>query len=271
MNNKILEQVNSIKYLGIIFDSKLTFRDHVNYIEEKCRKLIFTLSKSAKVRRGLKHEALKTVYTGGILPLILYGAPVWKSVLDNTSYKAKIIRIQRLINIRIAKAYRTVSSDALCVITGIIPINIKIEEIAKYYECIKGNGNLIDREMEVKHWTHPANSVKIIEELVLENETNEHTIQIFTDGSKNEHGVGSGTAIYKQNKLTHQMKHKLHDKCSNNQAEQMAIVKALQAIETIKINNNIPRTIKIHTDSRITLESLKNMKNQNHLIEEIRN
>jgi hypothetical protein len=48
LNNKIPEQVNSIKYLGIIFDSKITFRDHVNYVEEKCTKLIFTLSKSAK-------------------------------------------------------------------------------------------------------------------------------------------------------------------------------------------------------------------------------
>jgi ribonuclease HI len=35
------------------------------------------------------------------------------------------------------------------------------------------------------------------------------------------------------------MKHKLHNRCSNNQAEQMAIVKALQEIETIKINKNI--------------------------------
>jgi ribonuclease HI len=50
----------------------------------------------------------------------------------------------------------------------------------------------------------------------------------------------------------------------------MAIIKALQAIETIKINNNILRTIMIHTDSRITLESLKNRKYLNHLIEEIR-
>jgi ribonuclease HI len=50
----------------------------------------------------------------------------------------------------------------------------------------------------------------------------------------------------------------------------MAIVKALQAIETIKINNNTPRTIKINADSRINLESLKNTKNRNHLIEEIR-
>ena len=95
-------------------------------------------------------------------------------------------------------------------------------------------------------------------------------IQIFTDGSKNEQGDGSGTVTYIQDKLTHQMKHKLHDKCSNNQAEQMAIVTALQAIETMKIYNHIPRTIKIYTDSRITPESLKNRKNRNYLIEEIR-
>jgi len=48
-NNKIIKQENAIKYLGIIFDSKLTFRDHTNYIEEKGLKLIFSLSSSAKI------------------------------------------------------------------------------------------------------------------------------------------------------------------------------------------------------------------------------
>jgi len=57
------------------------------------------------------------------------------------------------------------------------------------------------------------------------------------------------------------MKHKLHERCSNNQAEQMAIVKAKQAIETIKISKNIPRAIIIHRESRITLNSFKNKKN----------
>jgi hypothetical protein len=46
----------------------------------------------------------------------------------------------------------------------------------------------------------------------------------------------------------------------------MAIVKALEAIRTIKISNNTPRTIIIQND-RITLESLKNMKNRHQLIE----
>jgi len=121
-------------------------------------------------------------------------------------------------------------------------------------------------EAESKDRTHPADSVRISEQ----NEAKGHTIQIFTDGSKNERRVGSRTAIYIQNKLTHQIKHKLHNRSSNIQAEQMSIVKALQAIETIKISNNTPRTIMIHTDSRISLESLKNMKNRKHLIKEIR-
>jgi len=138
------------------------------------------------------------------------------------------------------------------------PIEIKAEETAKLYRIIRNRQNhQLDHEVELKDWTHPADSVTISEQ----NEANERTIQIFTDGSKNEHRVGSETGLYIQSTLTHQMKRKLHDKCSNNQAEQMAIVTALQAIETIKINNNITRTIKIHTDSRITLESLKNMKN----------
>ena len=86
---------------------------------------------------------------------------MWKGVMDIACYKAKIIRVQRLINIKIAKAYRTVSNGALCVITGLIPIHIKIEETAKYYEIVKGQGNQLVQEMEIKHWTHPAHVVEI--------------------------------------------------------------------------------------------------------------
>jgi ribonuclease HI len=102
-----------------------------------------------KITWGLKHEVLKTIYTGGILPLLLYGSPVWKKVMNKSCYKAKLIRIQRLINIRKAKAYNTDSNEALCIITGLISFNIKIEEtgnnqaeqmaILKALECIQSS------------------------------------------------------------------------------------------------------------------------------------
>jgi hypothetical protein len=68
LNYKPLMHVNSLKYLEIIFDSKLTFRDHIITMTDKCSKLIFALSKSAKLDWGLNYAALKTIYTGGILP-----------------------------------------------------------------------------------------------------------------------------------------------------------------------------------------------------------
>jgi len=177
VNNKTLEQVNSIKYLGIIFDNKITFRDHNKYIDEKCPKLIFSLYKSAKITWGRKNELLKPIYKGRILPLLLYGAPVCKSVLKNHCYKAKLIRIQRLINIRIAKAYRTVSNEALCVIASIKPIHIKIEEAGRYYEITKGKESQYDREMEVKTLIYLAKQVKLIEG----HENKLHYLYAYTD------------------------------------------------------------------------------------------
>ena len=52
-------------------------------------------------------------------------------------------------------------------------------------------------------------------------------IEIYMDGSKNEKGVGSGVAIFINGSLTLQLQYKLAEKCSNNQAEQLAIMKAL--------------------------------------------
>jgi hypothetical protein len=91
LNDKPLIQVRSIKYLGIIFDHKLTFREQINYMAEKCTKLIFSLSKSAKLKWGLQHSALKTIYTRGIQSLLLYGAPVWNKAIDIGSNKGRLV------------------------------------------------------------------------------------------------------------------------------------------------------------------------------------
>jgi hypothetical protein len=102
LNNKLLRQVKTMKYLGIIIDNKLTFREHITHATEKCRK-IFALSKSAKLNWGLSHKALKTLYTGGIQQLLLYGAPVWAEIIEKTSHRKKLTRVQRLITSKLRK------------------------------------------------------------------------------------------------------------------------------------------------------------------------
>jgi len=122
--NKQLRQENAIKYLGIINNRRFNFNAHKEYPTGKCIRLIHALSKSAKVNWGLRHNVLRIIYSGAILPILSYVALVWKESLQRNCNASKVKRIQRLVNIKIAKVYRTTSHEALCVLTGIPPILI---------------------------------------------------------------------------------------------------------------------------------------------------
>jgi len=103
----------------------------MTYVAERYMKLIHNLSRSAKLTWGLKHDALKTIYKGVILPLMLYEAPVWIDAIKYEHNRQKYIRAQRLINLRMAKAYRTISSKALSTLTGTTPKIIRTEVAVK--------------------------------------------------------------------------------------------------------------------------------------------
>jgi len=63
---------------------------------------------------------------------------------------------------------------------------------------------------------------------------------------------------------------KLDSRCSNNQAEQLPILKALNAIESMNRHSINPRTATVFTDSRVSLDSLHNPNNHVVLVEWIR-
>jgi len=191
---------------------------------------------------------------------------VWKKAINEVSYKSKLIRAQRLINIRIAKAYRTVSNEALCILKGLTPIGIKIEKAVQFYEFIRGNTKkeaLFDRDMGVKYWHHPAETMAFL----TENKEETSAIQIFTEGSKSEQGVGAGIVIFRLGNLIKGLKYRLNKRCTNNQAEQLTILRALEHTENMQTED---KTATIYTDSRMTQDSLKNNNIHTFLIEEIR-
>jgi ribonuclease HI len=73
---------------------------------------------------------------------------------------------------------------------------------------------------------HLADAIELKEKC----EGREYTIDIYTDGSKSSSGVGSGIEVFVNKYLTLQIKYKLAEECSKNQAEQLAIVKALEKL-----------------------------------------
>jgi ribonuclease HI len=93
--------------------------------------------------------------------------------------------------------------------------------------------------------------------------------QVYTDSSKIGGKVGTGVAIYTDKRLVRKCKYKLQDHCSNNQAEQIAILKSLELLPSLEDHNT--RTVAIYTDSKVTLALLKNSSIHSFLTEEIRN
>jgi len=116
--------------------------------------------------------------------------------------------------------------------------------------------------MEVKYWHHPAETITFHTE---NHETS--TIQIFTDGSKSVQGVGADVVIFKSGTHIRSLIYKLNKRCTKNQAEQLAILRALEYTENLQPED---KTATIYTDSRMTLDSLKNSKIHTFLIKEIR-
>ena len=135
------------------------------HITGKGNKLIHALAKSAKLSWGLNHVTINTICRGAILPLTLYDAPIWIVAMGKKCNKILYSRVQQPMNIKIAKAYRMTSNEALCSLTRTTPIEIKAEEAANLYRITRDRQNhQLDYEAEPKDWKHPADSVKINEQ-----------------------------------------------------------------------------------------------------------
>ena len=135
---------------------------------------------------------------------------------------------------KVIKAYRTVSNEVLCILTGMTPIEIKIEEAPQIYQHTRGNTKgeeaQVDTHMEVKHWQYLGETIARI----LEDIDERCPIQIFTDGGKTEKEVRAGIAIFKSGHHIKSPQFRLINRCTNKQAAQLAILTALKYTETLQ-------------------------------------
>jgi hypothetical protein len=149
----------------------------------------------------------------------------------NYEYNAtKLKRVQRLINVKIAQAFLTTSYEALIVLTGITPILIELGNLARYYHITRENEQEgYDAPKDYRKWSHPAEAIEVKEKC----ERKEYKIEFYKDGSKSANRVASGIPIFFERHLTYQLKYKLTERCSSNQAEKFAIAKTLEKMKDL--------------------------------------
>ena len=85
INEKEIERVNSIKFLGVLFDEHLSWKDHITVIENKISKNLGVLYRAKRV---LDSNALKRLYFSFFHSYLNYGNIAWAS-----TSKAKLKKI----------------------------------------------------------------------------------------------------------------------------------------------------------------------------------
>lgn len=126
-----------MKYLGIILDGKLDFREHLRYTHEKAEKVKRTLCKLMPNLRG-PHESKRRLYAYVIQSVVMYGAPIWyEGFTKNLSVQRPLQKVQRQLAIRIVAGYRTVSYEVATLLARTPPWILVARKYKRIYDKIQ--------------------------------------------------------------------------------------------------------------------------------------
>jgi hypothetical protein len=100
INGQNIDFVNNVKYLGVIFDKKITWGQHIKTIETKAFRTFiraYSLFKSEHLSTNIK----LTLYKALIRSIMTYASPAWEFAAN-----AHLLKLQRLQN----KVIRTIGN-----------------------------------------------------------------------------------------------------------------------------------------------------------------
>lgn len=270
-----IEISQEIKILGLIIDNKLTFNKHVTTACKKAIGIYKQLARAARVSWGLHPEVVRTIYTAAVEPVLLYAASAWAPAAKKIDIKKQLNVVQRGFAQKICKAYRTVSLNSALVLAGLLPINLRINEVALLYEAKKGVAQVAIGDWEVEQMAlkikapHPAERIKIEYNNIMDdeqyNKNKNFNMRIYTDGSKIEGKVGAAISIWENDAETKALKFALPSFCTVYQAELLALNRAVHEVYKCKYTN-----FGIYSDSTAALQTIKNIDSPHPLAVETR-
>ena len=74
IDDETIDEVKNTKFLGVIIDNKLTWKDHINYVAGKVSRAIGMI---VKAKKYLRKEALLTLYYSFVYPYFTYCNHIW--------------------------------------------------------------------------------------------------------------------------------------------------------------------------------------------------
>ena len=288
INNVQVEVVSTFKYLGVTFDSKLTWSNHIQNI---CRKANLVMMQARKVMGrnwGLKPKYARWMYISLVRPILTYGCLVWLNCAYKPTHIKRLEKVQRRGCLASLNAMRTTATQALEVILNIRPIDIHIKEISlKSYLRLHRNGNWAFNQGEThrpeNHTTRIMKLASRLPEILLPTDklinksrgecefisiikhkdelknvqfklmpAHSSIINIYTDGSKTDSGCGYGYTT-----KSHGIKQQSYANLGSIATVFQAEVSAIEAAAThLSVLNPSGKIIKVFVDSQAAIKAV---------------
>ena len=134
-----IQSLNSHKFLGLIMDKELQFKEHAAHALAKGMKWVTQFRRTAKVAKGMKGEFMRAMLYGVALPSMLYAADVWcvppvrrvsgRQTRGTKGFIGRMERVQRQAAIQITGALRTTPTDLLLAHADITPMEYHLRKI----------------------------------------------------------------------------------------------------------------------------------------------
>jgi ribonuclease HI len=152
IGNDLVAVENKAKFLGLIFDSKLTWNQHTSYIVDKCKKRLNILRAITGNKWGASKKTLLVVYRGLIRSIIEYGSIAYDSMGEANKRKLDSIQSQALRII--CGAVRGTATTALQVDLGEPPLQIRrLQQQLQYAGKVFCSKNHPASPVFKSHWT----------------------------------------------------------------------------------------------------------------------
>ena len=101
-----------IRYLGVMIDARLSFRQQADHASCKAAAVRNVLSRLMPNIGGPKQRR-RLLLSSVVTSVLTYGISIWADALKSQAARRKVIPVYRLSALRVASAYRTVSNDAV--------------------------------------------------------------------------------------------------------------------------------------------------------------
>ena len=153
VGDELIKMENKVKFLGIIFDRKLNWKPHVDYIVDKCKKRLNLMRAVSGYHWGASKKSLLAIYKALIRSILDYGDVAFSSA--SKSILNKLISIQSEALRLCCGASKGTSTSALQNECGELPLNLRrLNNSIKLQTKIMGNKDHPCTEVTKPHWTN---------------------------------------------------------------------------------------------------------------------